>query len=189
MADEGRLALITLGSNNISRWGDAGETVQKAMIALSGLAQTGFKRSHFYQTPAFPTGAGPDFVNAAVVFRTQMSGTDLLDKLHEIEAQAGRERTQRWGPRTLDLDLVALADKVCPDTTTQRHWMDLPADAQMVETPNQLILPHPRVQDRSFALVPLADVAPDWTHPVLDRTILEMRKALPQSDIDNVVKL
>ncbi len=185
----GGLALITLGSNNISPWGDATATVQKAMTAVSKAAQVTAKHSRLYQTPAFPPGSGPDFVNAAMAFVTALSPHDLLALLHGVEAEAGRARTVRWGPRTLDIDLIGLGDAICPDVQTQTHWRDLPPDAQTQATPDQLILPHPRVQDRAFALVPLADVAPDWRHPVLDQTITQMLSACAEDDIASVVPL
>ncbi len=185
----GRLALITLGSNNISPWGDAAETVQKAMNHLSLLAQMPLKCSPIYATPAFPAGNGPDFVNAAVAFETASKADDLLQALHQIEVEANRTRIKRWGPRSLDLDLIGLGDLICPDAQMQAHWRDLPLERQTQETPDQLILPHPRVQDRSFALVPLADVAPDWPHPVTGQTIRQMLLARPASERDTVVPL
>jgi 2-amino-4-hydroxy-6-hydroxymethyldihydropteridine diphosphokinase len=185
----GRLALISLGSNNISPWGDAAETVQKAMNHLSSLAQMPLKRSPLYTTPAFPAGNGPDFVNAAVAFETPAEADDLLQQLHQIEAEANRTRIKRWGPRSLDLDLIGLGDLICPDAQTHQHWCDLPLEQQTQAAPDQLILPHPRVQDRSFALVPLADVAPDWPHPVIGQTIRQMLLARPVAERDTVVPL
>jgi 2-amino-4-hydroxy-6-hydroxymethyldihydropteridine diphosphokinase len=67
--------------------------------------------------------------------------------------------------------------------------MELPADAQATQVPDGLILPHPRLQDRAFVLVPLADVAPDWCHPVLGRTVREMLAALPEADRRAVKRL
>ncbi len=187
MAENSRLALITLGSNNISCWGDAAETVQKAMLRLDMLAQTPANHSPIYATPAFPAGSGPDFANAATAFQTMLSAPELLAALHRIEGEAQRTRKKRWGPRTLDIDLIGLGDAVHPDRQTQRAWMDLAPQAQLQETPDQLILPHPRVQDRSFALVPLADVAPDWRHPVIGKTIQDMLEARPATERATVV--
>ena len=112
-----------------------------------------------------------------------MTAPELLSRLHQVEAMFGRERKQRWGMRTLDIDLLALGDVVLPDTATQTQWRNLDAALQARETPDDLILPHPRLQDRAFVLVPLAEVAPDWRHPMLNLTVLQMMAALPAADL------
>lgn len=110
----------------------------------------------------------------------------LLIKLHEVEDVFGRERPSRWAQRTLDIDLIAYDDLVMPDRETFQHWMNLPLEEQMKQAPDQLILPHPRVQDRAFALIPLSDVAPDWRHPVLGKSIKEMVEALSEDEKSEV---
>ncbi|HEV8034019.1 2-amino-4-hydroxy-6-hydroxymethyldihydropteridine diphosphokinase [Yoonia sp.] len=176
---ECKIALICLGSNEESAWGDAMATVQKAMLKVGALSELPAKSSALYATPAFPAGAGPDFVNAAMAIFTTLSPSALLEHLHRIEAAAGRERTKRWGQRTLDLDLIAVGDGILPDAETYAYWRDLSLQEQMIETPSQLILPHPRMQDRAFVLVPLCDVAPDWRHPVLGRSVARICADLP----------
>lgn len=185
----GQKTLICLGGNENSIFGNPKETIQKSMILASRLSCGPVKTSPLYSTPAYPPGAGPDFVNAAMAILTELAPAALLAELQRIEKEAGRQRTRRWGQRTLDLDLIAIGDMICPDVRTQTRWRDLPPAVQEVETPEQLILPHPRVQDRSFALVPLADVAPDWRHPMLGATIREMLQARPQDERDSVVRL
>ncbi len=101
----------------------------------------------------------------------------------------GRIREKRWGQRTLDLDLIASADMVLPDFETHRFWRTLPPEDQLKKTPDQLILPHPRLQDRAFVIVPLAEIAPNWAHPVLDLSIMQMLEALPQEDRDAVRRI
>ena len=145
--------------------------------------------SRFFSTPAFPPGSGPDFVNAAVAFDCDLDPRQLMEVLHDIEADMGRVRTNRWGQRTLDLDLLAVGELVLPDRATYERWRNLPPERQTTETPQQLILPHPRMQDRGFVLVPLADIAPDWVHPVLGRTVLEMLSDLPTGALDGIVAL
>ncbi|MBJ6372672.1 2-amino-4-hydroxy-6-hydroxymethyldihydropteridine diphosphokinase [Sedimentitalea sp. CAU 1593] len=142
--------------------------------------------SRFYATPCFPPGAGPDYVNAAVLVATLLSPAALLQRLHEIEAVYGRERVQRWGMRTLDLDLLTWEDAVLPDRKTHEVWRDLPPAEQVGAVPDGLVLPHPRLQDRAFALVPLCDVLPDWTHPVLNRSARALCDALPRDQVDSV---
>ena len=113
----------------------------------------------------------------------------MIAILHEIESRFGRTRDVRWGRRTLDLDLLATGDAVIPDAKTHAQWRDLPLEQQMRETPKELILPHPRIHERAFVLVPLADVAPDWRHPIFGKTVLEMRDALPKEALDELVPL
>ena len=145
--------------------------------------------SRLFASPCFPPGAGPDYVNAAAVVETDLEPAALLRHLHEIEARFGRERVQRWGQRTLDLDLLACGDLVLPDAATQDHWRNLPPEVQAREAPDHLILPHPRLQDRAFVLVPLAEVAPDWRHPRLGLTVREMLNRLELADIAAVTPL
>ncbi len=111
-----------------------------------------------------------------------MTAEELLAVMHGIEAEFGRRRDSRWGMRTLDLDIVAIGETVLPDEMTWRVWVNLPPEDQPRHTPDQLILPHPRLQDRAFVLVPLADVAPDWHHPVTGRSVTGMLAALPEED-------
>ena len=141
--------------------------------------------SRFFATPCFPKGAGPDYVNAAALLQVEsgLSAQELLSRLHQIEAMFGRKRTQRWGMRSLDIDLLALDDVVLPDAAMQSQWRGLDPALQASLTPEDLILPHPRLQDRAFVLVPLKDVAPNWRHPLLGQTVSEMLAALPAGEI------
>ncbi|MGB7244930.1 MAG: 2-amino-4-hydroxy-6-hydroxymethyldihydropteridine diphosphokinase [Sulfitobacter sp.] len=185
----GSQTLIALGSNLSSEFGDPASTLKYAVDALGRAGAVIRAVSRFYATPAFPSGAGPDYVNAAVLVASDWSAQDTLVQLHVIEAAAGRERMQRWGQRTLDMDLIAIGDQIFPDENAHLLWRNLPVDMQKMRTPDQLVLPHPRVQDRAFVLVPLADVAPDWRHPILGLSVRQMRDALPKAQLDAVKAL
>ena len=170
--------LLALGSNVSSDLQDSYDLIKKSISELCKKTIKKIDISNFYQTPAFPIGAGPDFINCVISAYTELDPVILLEELHSIEAKFGRKRLKRWGQRTLDIDLLDYDSKIKPNITYVQEWLNMPLDKQLKQTPNQLILPHPRLQERAFVLIPMADVAPDWMHPILCKTTLEMRDTL-----------
>lgn len=154
------------------------------MLAARGFAVTAVAR--WRRTPAFPAGAGPDFVNGAAILQAAAAPEAALAALHAVEAELGRERRERWGPRVCDIDLIACGDLVAPDEATLRALMALGDAAQAAPAPDRLILPHPRMHERSFVLAPLADIAPQWKHPVLGLTVVEMLAERPAEERETV---
>jgi 2-amino-4-hydroxy-6-hydroxymethyldihydropteridine diphosphokinase len=139
-------AYVGLGSNI----DDPLRQLRTAVVELTGLeASRIFAVSAFYRNPPFGPVAQPDFVNAVVGMLTQRGPTELLAELRRIEAAHGRTRRagDRWGPRTLDLDLLVYSD-------------------QSIDMPD-LRIPHPGIRDRNFVLLPLAEVAPALLIPGL----------------------
>jgi 2-amino-4-hydroxy-6-hydroxymethyldihydropteridine diphosphokinase len=144
-------ALIGLGSN----LGDRQRNLEQAIERLRNLPETECLRaSHLYATRPWGVLDQPEFLNAVAEIETRMKPHRLLRSLQGIEQDFGRTRSERWGPRILDLDL-------------------LDCDGQIVQD-DRLCLPHPRIAQRAFVLVPLCEIAPDWKEPLTGRTSIEM---------------
>jgi len=157
--------LIALGANVPSPAGQPANTLLAALRELARRGITVEKQSGFYKNPAWPDPRDPPFINAVARVQTELPPAALLALLHEVETQFGRTRHVPNAPRTLDLDL-------------------LDYDGAVQSGP--LSLPHPRMQDRAFVLVPLRDVAPDWSHPVTGDTVSELIAALPPAEIERL---
>jgi 2-amino-4-hydroxy-6-hydroxymethyldihydropteridine diphosphokinase len=152
-------ALIGLGGN----LGAVRERLEAAIAAVDALpGVTVAARSRFYRTPPWGHTAQPDFVNAAIAVDTTLPALDLLDALLATERAFGRVRDgERWGPRTLDLDLLAYGDAVIHE--------------------DRLTVPHPRIAERAFVLLPLADIASGAVLPGLGR-VGDLLAAIDASD-------
>ena len=147
------MILVALGSNSTGPWGTPRETVAEALRRLDRDGIKLRKASQLLVTAPFGVTAQPDFVNAVAEIDTELPPEVLLSHLHDIERQAGRERMLRWGPRTLDLDLVDYHGQI------------------RAEAP---VLPHPGIAERIFVLAPIAEIAPGWRHPQSGLTAAEM---------------
>ncbi|MGV0026748.1 2-amino-4-hydroxy-6-hydroxymethyldihydropteridine diphosphokinase [Phormidesmis priestleyi] len=154
---------IALGSN----LGNSQLILESALKALDrSLGISVEKRSHWYQTKAVTlpnSPPQPDYLNGCALLKTTLTPAQLLQTLLSIETQFGRVRHEQWGPRTLDLDLLLFND--------------------VILNTNHLKIPHPRMVDRAFVLVPLAEIAPDWLEPVSGKAIAQLAQALDPSDL------
>ncbi len=153
------IAAIGLGSN----LGDSRAILAAALAALNETAGIQvLARSHWYRTA--PIGPPqPDYLNGCALLQVTHSPLGLLDILLSVENKFGRVRRERWGARSLDLDLLLYA-------------------AQILSTP-KLELPHPRLRERAFVLVPLAEIAPDWLEPVTGLAIADLASRVDWSGI------
>lgn len=163
MTNSVKITLIALGSNKQWFGKGPGETVLAAAEALKKLGQQTVL-SPLYRSTAWPDPKGPEYRNAVLRMESWLSPEAMLEALLATEAAFGRVRSAdlalRYAPRTLDLDLLAVGEEV--------------------RTSERLTLPHPRMADRDFVLLPTKDVAPEWRHPVSGRTASEMIGALPR---------
>lgn len=184
-----RIGLIALGANLPAGDVVPEETIRRAMKLLFTCNVLPVAKSDLYYTPAFPDPTGPRYVNACVSLQTDLSAKALLKHLHGIEDRLGRVREERWGARVIDLDILDLGLNVHPDRETYERWAGLAAADQVARTPEELILPHPRIADRSFVLVPLAQIAPLWRHPVTGLTPQEMLAVRPKREIAAIERI
>lgn len=152
-------AFVALGANLPSDVGAPRATLEQALAALDDGALRLDALSPWYETAPVPVSDQPWFVNAVARFSTRLSPEALLARLHEVEARFGRVRRERWEARVIDLDLIDLDG--------------------LVREALPPVLPHPRMTERAFVLLPLADLAPGWRHPVDGRRIAELVAALP----------
>ncbi|MCU0570739.1 MAG: 2-amino-4-hydroxy-6-hydroxymethyldihydropteridine diphosphokinase [Oculatellaceae cyanobacterium Prado106] len=152
-------AAIALGSN----LGNSHQILEDALKTLAHHPQVSLEAcSPIYQTPAIGPPQ-PDYLNCCAIVSTSLEPEPFLALLLSIETQFGRERRERWGPRLLDLDLLLFDDLI----------IHLPG----------LQIPHPRMGDRAFVLVPLSDIAADWVDPVSGLAIVQLKHQVDTSGI------
>jgi 2-amino-4-hydroxy-6-hydroxymethyldihydropteridine diphosphokinase len=153
---------IALGSN----LGDSLQILQGAIAALSNHPHMTLMSCSSVYTTAPIGPPQPDYLNACALVSTELSPEALLRSLLAIENRFGRIRQERWGPRLLDLDLLLFGDLV-------------------LATP-ELQVPHPRMYERAFVLVPLAEIAGDWRDPVSQKSIAELSAVLAMDGIQRL---
>ena len=144
------------------------ETFKGAVRALAERGVGIVKMSGLWQSPAWPAGGGqPDYINACAEVTFDGEARALLDILHDVESEFGRERGEKNAARTLDLDLLDFKGEV-------------------IEDEEGMNVPHPRMLTRGFVLFPLQEIAPEWREPVARQPLDYYIAQLPLSDVDNI---
>jgi len=151
-------AYLSLGSN----LGDRAQNLQRAVTELSRAGSLG-PQSSLYETEPVQVAAQPWFLNCVVALDTQLPPSELLSTALALEKDMGRMRSQAKGARVIDVDIVFYGDLI-------------------VEIPG-LIIPHPAMHERRFVLEPLAQIAPDATHPLLHKSVRQLLAALPPGQV------
>ncbi|HEX2429529.1 MAG TPA: 2-amino-4-hydroxy-6-hydroxymethyldihydropteridine diphosphokinase [Aestuariivirgaceae bacterium] len=158
------MILIGIGSNMPGSWGTPEATVVRVPFELDRGPVRVTRVSSPVRTTPFGVTDQPAFTNAALAIETDLAPSALLLHLQALERRAGRHREIRWGPRTLDLDILDYRGLV-------------------LEEPSGLVLPHPGIAERPFVLIPIIQIAPEWRHPVTGLTAAEMlAKVAPSAE-------
>jgi len=144
---ETKQTLLSLGTNQGNRL----ENIQQAYQLIEERVGTIVRRSKVYSSEAWGLEDQADFMNTAILVETTLSPIEVLDAVLQIEADLGRVRLERWGPRLIDIDVLFYENEII-DTA-------------------RLTLPHPQIEHRNFVLIPLLEIAPDFIHPILQLTI------------------
>lgn len=143
--------ILSLGGNQ----GDIKKTFLSAKNNIAQEIGTIVKESSIYQTQAWGVENQPDFLNQVIVVETKLSAATILEKCLAIEMELGRKRMKQWGERTIDIDLLFF-------------------NSEIIQT-ESLQIPHPRISERNFILHPLAEIIPEFIHPILNKSISQLK--------------
>ncbi len=155
-------AFIEIGSN----LGDRMQYCKNAVDEIGSFAKI-IKASSIYETEPVGKENQPEFINCVAEIETELSPQDLLKQLNLVELKLGRVRDEKWGPRTIDLDIILYDDQVIND--------------------NNLVIPHPRAHLRRFVLEPLSEIAPQFVHPQFNVSVLDLLNEI--EDNKSVIKI
>ncbi|MBO6503264.1 MAG: 2-amino-4-hydroxy-6-hydroxymethyldihydropteridine diphosphokinase [Kordiimonadaceae bacterium] len=180
---DGTECILGLGANLPFAGAGPAPNLRAAINEISATTISNVTVSGFYLSTPVPHTDQPDFVNCVMSGTTQLSAKELMARCQSMETQYGRERDGRWQARTLDIDILDYGGQILP---TAGDWTKLMQDGRDGTIAADLIVPHPRLHERGFVLKPLAEIWPDWSHPVLGKTALELLNSLGSEEVDDV---
>ena len=163
--------ILGLGANIPGRWGGPIETLRRAIQEMGARGIRVHSISSFYASEPLGPVAQPNYVNAVVATTTSLPASALIDRLKAMEAEAGRQKVVRWGPRSLDIDIVDYKALI------------IAPDPGQVSSRYQLNVPHKELHKRDFVLLPLSEIMPRWHHPRTGLTPSQIRKLRPSTDL------
>ena len=177
--------VLILGANMPSKFGDSLTTLKMCVEYIKSEETIHFiSQSNWYESESFPDKSKPTFINGGIKIKSNLDPHQILKLIDEIEKGFGRIRKSRWDSRVCDIDIIYCNKKIIPTRNILEKWMSMKIEEQLIATPQALILPHPRIQDRLFFLCPLNELSPNWRHPILGKTAKEMLDSIPQNALD-----
>ena len=167
------MIFLGIGSNLPSDYGDRFFNINLAMAYLDSYEIKIIKTSSFYETPSYPNAKNPKFINVVVEVDTNLQPTDLASVLIYVEEKLGRKRNKKNDPRTCDIDILDFNNKAIK---FDYNGLDF-------------IVPHEQLKNRNFVLIPLQEIAPNWTHPVTKVSVKSLIERLSNKDKNSILKV
>ena len=182
--------VLVLGSNLSSEFGNSAETLKECVEDIRSYpAIESLSESTWYISSSFLDEREPKYVNVGIRLSTNLKPIELINLTSALEKKFGRIRQRRWEPRTCDIDILLCNQLILPSKARFKQWLTLDFSDQKKLVPNELILPHPRLQERTFFLKPLNDLQPNWIHPFLKTKAKEMLDSLPPNELENIEEI
>ena len=167
------MVILSLGSNLPSKFGDKFDNLKYAISFLEDGGILIDKKSSFYETPSYPDKNNPKFINMVISIKTDLSASDLMLVIIDIEKKLGRIRKNKNDPRTCDIDIIDYNDQILNFRYKNFH----------------LEIPHKNLTSRNFVLFPLQEILPQWKHPKTKEIISVLINNLHEEDRKSILKI